>query len=226
MMVIQGQQLLDLFDHSYDFNNFIAIGNEITIANLQNFSNQYTHLYGSHLCGKTYLLKAWINLANKKYQSAIYLDSLQIQNDEIAQINLDRNRFIAIDNIDLLNEAQQIELFNLFNHIKLNSRDNYLLTSSAKNLNHCELRIDLKTRIHSGLVFALKNLTEDELLNALSIYTKREGIRFGETELQYLLTHYTRNLGELLGLIDKVTNFALAEKKQITISLIKNCLND
>ena len=225
MTTIQGQQLLDLFDHSCDFNNFIALANELTIANLQSFSSQYTHIFGNHLCGKSYLLKAWVNLANKKYQSAIYLDAQQIDNGAIAQINLDNFRFIAIDNIDILNEDQQIELFDLFNHIKLNNRDNYLLTSSSKNLNHCELRIDLKTRILSGLVFALKSLNEEELLSALLIYTKREGIRFEESELKYLLSHYTRNLGELMGLIDKVANFALTEKKQITLPLIKTVCN-
>lgn len=218
------QQLLDLFNRVYDFNNFISTENEITVANLQDFSNQFSHIYGEHLTGKTHLLKAWINLANQKYQSAIYLDGQHLKTDALVNIDLDTFRFIAIDNIDVLDENLQIELFDLFNHIKLNGRTNYLLTSSSINLNYSNLRTDLKTRIHSGLIFALKNLDETELLNALNIYTKREGIRFGEAELKYLLTHYTRNLGKLIELINKASTTALSQKKQITIPLIKSYL--
>lgn len=218
------QQLLDLFNHEYDFNDFIATGNEITLANLQGFSSQYTHIFGAHLSGKTHLLKSWVNLANNKYHSAIYLNAKELQPQQLLELNLDDLRFIAVDNIDSLTDNLQIELFDLFNHIKLNQRDNYLLTSSQINLNHSNLRVDLKTRIHSGLVFALKDLTEVELLGALTIYTRREGIKVGEAELKYILTHCTRNLGKLIELINQVGTFATTHKKPITIPLIKQNL--
>ena len=221
---MSAQQLLDLFNQHYDFNSFIASGNEITVANLQSFTNQFTHIYGEHLTGKTHLLKSWVNLASGRRQNAIYLDALELSNEQLSSINLDEYRFIAVDNIDVLGEEQQIELFDLFNHIKLNSRDNYLLTSSTINLNNSKIRVDLKTRIYSGLVFGLKNLNESELLSALTIYSNREGIKIGEAELKYLLHHYTRNLGKLILLIQKVSNSALALKKAITIPLIKQNL--
>lgn len=222
---MSAQQLLDLFNQHYDFNSFIASGNEITVANLQSFTNQFTHIYGEHLTGKTHLLKSWINLATSRRQNAIYLDALELRSEQLSSINLDEYRFIAVDNINILSEEQQIELFDLFNHIKLNSRDNYLLTSSTINLNNSKIRVDLKTRIYSGLVFGLKNLNESELLSALTIYSNREGIKIGEAELKYLLHHYTRNLGKLIQLIQKVSNSALALKKAITIPLIKQNLD-
>lgn len=217
------QQLLDLFNREYEFNAFIATGNEISVSNLQSFSSQFTHLYGEHLTGKTHLLKAWTNLANHKYRSALYLDSAVLVTGDLRGIDLDLFRFIALDNINLLSDELQIELFDVFNHIKLQGRANYLLTSSSVNLNHSDiLRIDLKTRIYSDMVFALKNLTEDELFHALSIYTNREGIKIGETELKYLLTHYTRNLGKLIELINQISQAATMQKKAITIHLIKH----
>ena len=170
------------------------------------------------------MLKSWVNLASSRHQNAIYLDARELINEQLSGINLDELRFIAIDNIDTLNEDQQIELFDLFNHIKLNNRDNYLLTSSTINLNNSKIRVDLKTRIYSGLVFGLKNLNESELLSALTIYSNREGIKIGEAELKYLLHHYTRNLGKLIQLIIKISNAALALKKTITIPLIKQNL--
>ena len=61
---MSAQQLLDLFNQNYDFNSFIASGNEITVANLQSFTNQFTHIYGEHLTGKTHLLKSWVKSCN------------------------------------------------------------------------------------------------------------------------------------------------------------------
>ncbi|MEN9945676.1 MAG: hypothetical protein RLZZ293_62 [Pseudomonadota bacterium] len=219
------QQLLDLFDQACDFNSFIASGNEITLANLQDFSSQFTHIYGNHLTGKTHLLKAWVNLAAHRGQSSIYLDANSLNLDTLQYINanLDQHRFIAIDNIEMLDNLLQIELFNLFNQIILHGMNNYLLTSSLMNLNAPNpLRIDLKTRIYSGLVFGLRSFNQEELLNALLIYTKREGITIGNAELNYLLSHYTRNLGQLIQFINQLSNYALTYKKTITIPIIKH----
>lgn len=221
------QQLLDLFNREYSFNSYIPFENEIAVANLQNFSSQFTHVFGTCGCGKTHLLKAWINLANQKYNSVIYVDGMSSSAKQIASINLNNHRFIAVDNIDKLNDELQIKLFDLFNHIKLNQLDNYLLTSSNINLNHlASMRADLKTRILSGLVFGIKSLNEAELLNAMKIYTMREGIKIGEHELNHILTHYTRDLGKLLELINHISAEAMVKKKAlITVTFINQLLN-
>jgi len=218
------QQLLDLFNQSYEFTGFISTGNEIVVSALQDFVHQFTHIYGGHLAGKSHLLKAWVNLANQRAKQAIYLDAGQVQGSLSDLIDEDRDRFIAIDNVDSLSDQQQIQLFDLFNHIKLHDKGNYLLTSATLNLNNKSFREDLKTRIYSGVILNLKSLDDIELMNALTIYTKREGLKFGEAEIAYLLKYYTRNLGQLIALINKVGKFALIEKKNITIQLIKNCM--
>lgn len=220
------QQLLDLFNREYEFSSFIGAGNEISVANLESFSSQYTHIYGEHLTGKTHLLKAWVNHANHTSKNAIYIDANELKQQFIAELNLEQFHFIAIDNIDRLNNERQIELFDLFNHIKLNNRNNHLLTSSTINLNFSTLRDDLKTRIHSGLIFALKQMNELELIDALNTYTIQEGIKFKRQELEYVLKHYTRNLGKLIQLINQLSKSALRQKKEITIPFIKQNTNN
>lgn len=218
------QQLLDLFNQEPDFSNFIAAGNEIIVSGLQNFATQFTHIYGAHLAGKTHLLKAWANLAEAKGKSSVYIDATELDNDFLDAVKSGLYRFIAIDNIDLASEDGQIVIFDIFNYIRLNHSNNYLLTSASNNLVTAGIREDLKTRIYSGMVFNLKSLTDEELMNALLIYTKREGIKLGEGELNYLLKNYTRNLGLLIALINKVSQIALVEKKNITIPLLKSCM--
>lgn len=224
-MINTKQQLLNLFDQDCEFNNFISLGNEIIVANLQNFANQFCHIYGNENSGKSHLLKAWVNLANQKYNAGLYLNSSDLCEMSINDIDLDTYRFIAIDDIDLASELEQIAVFDLFNKIRLACRDNYLLTSSTQNLNSAEIRADLKTRLQSGVIFALKSMSEDDLLQALQIYTKCEQIKISDNSLTYLLTHHSRNLGELISTIHTVSLVATQSKSTISSALIKNTLN-
>ncbi|HMT03498.1 MAG TPA: DnaA/Hda family protein [Burkholderiales bacterium] len=219
------QPLLDLFDYKPTFNNFMPMKNEIISASLQSFSSQFTHIIGEPLSGKTHLLKSWVNLAHMQSKTSIYLDYQEFKTNTENSNNLyniaDNNRFIAIDNIDLLDDNQQILLFDLFNYIKLNAKNNYLLTSSKINLEHCKVREDLKTRIQSGLNLNLKALDDNNLLQALEIYIRKEGIKISHTELNYLMNHFERNIGHLINAIHKISSIALIKKRNITIPLIK-----
>lgn len=221
-------QLLDLFEQKASFDNFIAINNEIVVAPLQNFSSQFTHIVGTNLSGKTHLLKAWTNLAISNNETSIYLDVTNLDKNTILLRNLITHyKFIALDNIDNLDIAYQIELFDLFNSIKLNNLNNFLLTSSKNNLeNNLTMREDLKTRILSGLNLYLKALSEDELTQLLDIHAKKEGIKINTTELAYLVNHYTRNTGTLIQALQKIANSALLQNRNITIPLIKEVISN
>ncbi len=212
-------QLLDLFNTAPTFNNFIAIGNEAIYASLNNSTHQFTHITGIKSSGKTHLLKAWVNMHLGHNKSAIYLDANAQPQIKILESNY---QFIAIDNIEVLTNNLQIELFDLFNTIKLNSKNNFLLTSSRKSFdtNH-SMRDDLITRILSGLNLQLVALNDEELFMGISSYIKKEGFNFGEAELKYLISHYERNIGTLIKKIHLIADEALLQKRDITIPLIK-----
>ncbi len=223
------QPLLDLFDYKPTFDNFMPTNNEIIVASLQSFSSQFTHIIGTSLSGKTHLLKAWVNLAHTQSKTSIYLDYNALSTNKKTSLNLqnivDSYRFIAIDNIDLLSNKQQVLLFDLFNYIKLNDKNNYLLTSSKLNLESSKLRDDLKTRLLSGLNLNLKALNDECLLQALEIYINKEGIKISSIELNYLVNHFARNIGLLINAIHKISNIALIKKRNITIPLIKEAIS-
>ncbi|MBY0380155.1 MAG: hypothetical protein K2P99_07135 [Burkholderiales bacterium] len=219
-------QLLDLFSNQPSFNNFITISNTIVVDALKkNNCSQFTHITGVKSSGKTHLLKAWINHANSQHKSSIYIDITTLDLQEIRHLAT-YFEYIAIDNIDYLNANLQIELFDLFNSIKLNNRENLLLTTSSMSLeNLFNFRNDLKTRILSGLTLLLKAPDDEEIIQALKIYSIQEGIKINDVELKFCLTHYTRNIGLLINLINKIAELATLEKRHITISLIKHVVS-
>lgn len=214
-------QLLDLFVTSPSFNNFISFNNEQIVKLLQTNNNNYIHIVGAMHSGKTHLLTAWVR--EQHQNTAIYVDAA-ISKTELRDLT-EKYTFIAVDNVEHLDDEGQIELFDLFNKIKLNNLNKFLVTSSSANLETIKtLRIDLKTRLLSGICLNLKALNDMELQEALAVFIAKEGITLGIAEQNYLITHYTRNLGVLIQTIHKLAETAIMKKRNITIPLIKEVL--
>ncbi len=219
------QALLDLFNQECEFDNFIPLNNEAMFESLRNRINQFTHIFGEHNTGKTHLLKSWVNQANKLSNNAIYLTIDDLKAFSIYDIDLDTYKYIAIDNIDCADEETQDSIFKLFNLIKLNNFDNALLTSSKENLNHSNIREDLKTRIHSGVVFHLNNPSDDMLIDAATSYANKIGLRIDNAETKYLINHTNRNLGEIISLLHKISDYSITHKKNLSIPTIKQAIS-
>lgn len=216
-------QLLNLFEEEISFGNFIGLKNEELITLLKDSNIGFIHLVGAPLSGKTHLLKAWVNYAlNNNYTSVYFND----QNFNIADIKsvVSEFNYIAIDNIDQLTILQQENLFDLFNEIKLNDLPNRLLTSSTLGFEEFPLRVDLKTRLLSGINLTIKALNDQELIEAVLIYANQFGIKIGILELEYLINHYQRNIGSLINSLNLLSEAALKRRRHITIPLIKDVL--
>ena len=219
-------QILDLFDNSPTFDNFIDVNNKIITNALKNYSSQFTHITGSYLSGKTHLLRAWANLAKTQLKrSSVYINAAELEHKIDIRSLAAYYEYIALDNIEQLTDQQQVALFDLFNSIKLNNRNNLLLTSSLNSIDHNpKIREDLKTRILSGLNLNLKAPSDEELTQILKIYASKEGININDSELNYLINHYTRNVGTLINTMHMVVDSAIAQNRHITIPLIKQVI--
>lgn len=215
-------QLLNLFNQQYSFDNYITVINQQTVDILKSQQPQFINLYGNYNLGKTHLLMSWVNLAHNQHKSAIYLNLI---NDEIIDNLEQKFSYIALDNIDQASEKIQEKVFNLFNQIKLNNLHNKLLTSSSKPLEKCEsLRNDLKTRLLSGINLILIAPNDEELTQIIDQYIQSEGITLDTATRKYIITHYSRNVGAIIELINQASKQALIHNKSITIQLIKDTI--
>lgn len=218
------EQLLDLFSTPQTFANFIPLGNEMLCECLISSDNQFIHIIGTPQSGKTHLLKAWVSQHQKN--NSIYLDQTFSFNPSNIENLTQAHHYIAIDNVDLLDINSQIVVFDLFNHIKLQNLDIKLLTSSCNNLDVIKtFRSDLRTRLLSGIKLHLKALDDDHLLDAIQTYSKQNGISLTLPDAKFILSRCPRNLGALIGAIDKIANDALLKNKKITQPFIKNTLS-
>lgn len=129
-------------------------------------------------------------------------------------------RVLTIDDAEKLNQTRQAELFNLC----LAEPRPRLLVASLYPPAQLDLRRDLVTRLAAGLVYQVHPLTHDEKSEALRRRAEQRGFALNREVIDYLLNHTRRDVRSLVSLLDAADGFAIAEKREVTVPLIKQVL--
>jgi DnaA-homolog protein len=88
------------------------------------------------------------------------------------------------------------------------------------------VREDLRTRLGWGPVHAVQPLAESGTRAALHQEARRRGVVLGDEVLDYVLARFARDLKSLMHLLYRLDGFALAEKRAITVPLLKRMLDE
>ena len=88
------------------------------------------------------------------------------------------------------------------------------------------LRDDLRTRLGWGQVHALVPLGEEETLAALGTEAERRGIGLPPEVLRYLITRFSRDLANLVQLLDRLDAYSLSRGRPVTLPLLRQMLSD
>lgn len=175
-------------------------------------SERCFYLWGEAGCGKSHLLQAAAGQARAAGQSAICLCRAVPQ---AAQV-------VAVDDVEALDEAAQVELFALYNR----QRDSggMLLVSGSQAPAHLKLRDDLRTRLGWGLVYQVHALNDAEKARALEQHAQARGFGLPPEVTHYLLRHGRRDLPSLLGVLDALDERCLRLKRLPTVPLLKEVM--
>lgn len=196
------------------------------------------YIWGGVGAGKTHLLRAMIERAMTMGFGAIWLNAQTCQMWDAADPAMPT--LAVIDECEALSEEHQHLAFNLFIESAASlaalasgqaSQANeggggplFIIAAGAVPAVDLSVRDDLRTRLGWGLTFALAPLDEAGLRAALHHEADRRGMALGEEVVSYLLTRYSRDLGFLMNLLDRLDRFALAEHRVVTVPLLKQML--
>jgi DnaA family protein len=75
-----------------------------------------------------------------------------------------------------------------------------------------------------GHVFALQALTEPERRAVLRQEADARGVFLSDEAMDFILSRFSRDLGNLMQLLDQLDAYALQTQRAITIPLIKSML--
>jgi len=121
-----------------------------------------------------------------------------------------------------LDEAGQIALFDSYN--RLQASGGALAASGDAPPAALGLRPDLRSRLASGIVLQLHPLSDAEKIAALRGRAQGRGIVLGDELIGYLLTHFRRDMGTQIAVLDALDRYSLEHKRPITLPLLKAAL--
>lgn len=217
------QLILDIAQQpAPSFENFITAGNNelidvLRIKTLNHDHEPQLYLWGATGCGKTHLLKACVLAAQKLDRSAAYFDAADFSVAPSLEFDL-----IAIDNVELLDNAAQIKLFNLINRVR--EERGRLLAAGSAPPPLLPLREDLTTRLAWNLVYQVHPLSDADKLYALTQIARERGFELHSGVAEYLMHHWRRDLPSLIGAIESLDRHSLQLQRPVTVPLLKELL--
>jgi len=178
------------------------------------------YLWGAAGCGKSRLLQATVDAAEQRELHVDWVDSTL----PMPWLLEARCSLLVLDGCERYDSAQQQAAFALF--IESQALCVPVLAAGRCPPVDLPLREDLRTRLGWGHVFALQALGESEVRAALRSEADRRGIVLGDEVLDFLLTRFARDVGHLLGLLDKLDEFALSRQRPITLPLLRRLFEE
>ncbi|HUL92547.1 MAG TPA: DnaA regulatory inactivator Hda [Burkholderiales bacterium] len=160
---------------------------------------RFVFLWGPGGSGKTHLLRAFTAAAAAAKREAA-----------------------AADDVARLGEAEQIALFDLCN--RLRASGGALAASGNAPPAQLPLRADLRSRLASGIVLQLHPLSDADKAAALSAHAAGRGMALDDELIAYLLSHFDRDMGTQIALLDALDRHSLQRKRPVTLPLLKEAL--
>ncbi|HET7833831.1 MAG TPA: DnaA regulatory inactivator Hda [Gallionella sp.] len=199
------------------FDNFVAGRNGEVLAALHQAlaggsGERCFFLWGEGGSGKSHLLQACVSAALELQLDAVYERGYVPQPADV----------VAVDDADYLDDAAQIELFNLYNRMR--DSGGMLLVSGAAAPAHLGLRDDLRTRLGWGLVYQVHALNDAEKAQALIQHAHLRGFMLPQEVTQYLLRHGRRDLPSLIAAVNALDEHSLRLHRAPTVPLLKEVL--
>lgn len=189
------------------------------------------YLWGRAGAGKTHLLRGLSARALSLGWHVLWLGprgfhSLGAGESEVGTL-------VLIDDCQALDAQQQHWAFNLFienaaqaaqQHADVSVPGMAIVAAGLLPPVDLPVRDDLRTRLGWGLVFGVQALPEEGVESALQHEARRRGLPLAEGVLPYLMTRFSRDLGFLMALLERLDRYALAEQRVVTVPLLKQML--
>jgi DnaA family protein len=177
---------------------------------------RFVFLWGASGSGKTHLLRGFAEAA-KAGRAAAYIPA---SNADWART--DALDAAAVDDVARLDEPGQVALFDLCN--RLRGSGGALAASADAPPAQLALRPDVRSRLASGIVLQLRPLDDEDKAAALREHAAARGMALAEDLIRHLLTHFDRDMGTQIAMLDALDRASLERKRPITLPLLKEAL--
>lgn len=212
-----------------EFNNFLVGDNAELVAVIKSSvcdsESPLLYMYGPSGVGKSHLLYAAMRLAQQQSIKTSYLSFRDERVEPDLLLALDPQNLICLDDVHCWagNESYEKGLFAVFEQVKHNGGQ--LLLSACQAPQECGFLLkDLISRLSSGLIYPLKQLSSIQQFEAIKLRANIRGLKISDETVSYLLSRTSRDTRELFSTLDTIDQASLIEKRRITIPFLKTVL--
>lgn len=228
---------------NYNFDNFVvgscnkeAVQASLLVANNPGVSFNPLFIYSKAGLGKTHLIHALGNYIkkNKPYAKVLYITtdafideyikfSRGEQQEENLKDFLKNVDVLLVDDIQFLSEKEKTSemFFNIFNTLVSNNKQ--IVLTSDRHPNELKgLEDRLVSRFNMGLSVNIKTPDTLTLVEILKTKIESNGLdvnNFDENGLTFLAEHFSKNVRELEGALNRLLFFTINTKHQKKIDL-------
>ncbi len=212
-------------DPAFDFDNFAEGANTQLVHALRDcpLPGGPIYVWGPAGSGKSHLLHATAHRVSEAGGAVLWAGPNRPLPWDWPEDEASAQPALAvIDDCHRLDADQQQAAFALF--VKGAGTGHCILAAGAHPPVDLPLRDDLRSRLGWGLVFKSEPLTDETVDQVLRQEAARRGIDLSDDVTRYLQTRFARDLKSLMTLLDRLDRFSLAEKRSITVPLLKQML--
>jgi DnaA regulatory inactivator Hda len=202
------------------FDNYLCAANAPAVAHLRGLGEHAApvYLWGPQGSGKTHLLHALTRRVQGQGGQVGWFCS----RDALPWVHDEQRSLVVLDGCDLFDAPRQQAAFALFAQAAASGIG--VLAAGRLPPVDLPLREDLRTRLAWGHVFALQPPGEAERRAVLRREADRRAVFLSDELMDYVLARFDRDLKALMDLVDRLDRFSLANKRAITVPMLKRML--
>ncbi len=182
-----------------------------------------TWIAGPHTAGKSHLLQA-VCAATPKDKRAAYLPLESLLPFGPASLDGAENLDLACyDDVQCIAGMAdwEVRMFSLWQRAL--ERGTTMLFAARENPAQAGFDLaDLRSRLASSAVFAVRELNDDEQLEALYLRARLRGFELPAETARYLQRRYPRDMRSLCEVLDTLDDAAFAAQRRITVPFIRD----
>lgn len=213
-----------------DLDHFVEADNALVMQHLRLQAQAHTpspvptYLWGGRGVGKTHLLKAILHMAQSKGMAVGWMDATS---DPALPFD-PQWRWVLMDDVHLYDTLQQHNAFNWLVqaiHPPM-GQSHAVLASGDLPPSQLNLRDDVRSRLGWGHVFEVHGLNDEWAAQVLKHRASAMGLRLTDELVAFILSRFSRNLSSQLELLQALDAYALAQKRPITIPLLRDMMEN
>ncbi len=210
------------------FANLVAGDNDELVQALRGAIDsrprRVVYFWGGVATGKTHLLEACCAEVAGRQRRVVYVPLGAARECEPRLLEgLAQYAYVCVDDTDTIagERAWEEALFHLFNRCE--GAGSSLFMAARRSPSAAGFRLpELASRLASGLVFRVRPLSDGQRMAALRLHAGDRGIDLPVEVASYILHHYSRDMSELVRLLERLDRTALAAQRRLTVPFVRS----